>query len=158
MRPASAAPEQFSTIGAFTTAIDAWALGVALFELRYGRHPFWTDPPPTPEAVAAAILTSDVRFPTDSDDVGERLLQPWLRRLLERADEKPCLSREKGVGKGERSRPLAASASQPLIGSHRGRSVTTPIRSVFRSPVMPGKASELILNLAPRAAIDPTSR
>lgn len=88
MRPASAAPEQFSTIGAFTTAIDAWALGVALFELRYGRHPFWTDPPPTPEAVAAAILTSDVRFPTDSDDVGERLLQPWLRRLLERAPDK----------------------------------------------------------------------
>ena len=43
MRPASAAPEQFTTTGAFSTAFDAWALGVALFELRYGGHPFWAD-------------------------------------------------------------------------------------------------------------------
>jgi hypothetical protein len=88
MRPASAAPEQFSTSGAFSTAIDAWALGVALFELRYQCHPFWTVPPSRLETIAAAILTGEVRFPADLSDDGERLLQPWLQRLLERAPGK----------------------------------------------------------------------
>ena len=88
MRPASAAPEQFTTTGAFSTAFDAWALGVALFELRYGGHPFWAHPPETFEAMAFAILTAEVRFPAASDDDAERLLQQWLRRLLERDPEK----------------------------------------------------------------------
>jgi hypothetical protein len=88
MRPASAAPEQFTATGAFSTAFDAWALGVALFELRYGGHPFWAGRPETYEAMAFAILTADVRFPAALDDDGERLLQQWLRRLLERDPEK----------------------------------------------------------------------
>jgi hypothetical protein len=88
MRPASAAPEQFTATGAFSTAFDAWALGVALFELRYGGHPFWADRPETYEAMAFAILNADVRFPAASDDDAERLLQQWLRRLLEREPEK----------------------------------------------------------------------
>jgi nucleoside 2-deoxyribosyltransferase len=88
MRPASAAPEQFTATGAFSTAFDAWALGVALFELRYGGHPFWARSPETFEAMAFAILTAEVRFPAAADDEAERLLQQWLGRLLERDPEK----------------------------------------------------------------------
>ena len=53
MRPASAAPEQFATEGAFSPATDNWALGVALFELRYGRHPYWKEMPTTIEGMRA---------------------------------------------------------------------------------------------------------
>jgi serine/threonine protein kinase len=88
MRPASAAPEQFTIDAAFSPAIDNWALGVALFELRYGRHPFWTEIPTTTAGVAAAILGGDLRFPAIPGETSEHLLQPWLRRLLERAPEK----------------------------------------------------------------------
>ena len=88
LRPASAAPEQFTATGAYSTAFDAWALGVALFELRYGGHPFWAHRRSTFEAMAFAILTTEVRFPAAADDDAERLLQQWLRRLLEREPEK----------------------------------------------------------------------
>ena len=53
MRPASAAPEQLATEGAFSPATDNWALGVALFELRYGRHPYWSEMPTTIEGMRA---------------------------------------------------------------------------------------------------------
>jgi serine/threonine protein kinase len=83
MRPASAAPEQFTIEAAFSPAIDNWALGVALFELRYGRHPFWTEDPMTMEGVLASILGGELRFPPVPHESAEHLLQPWLRRLLE---------------------------------------------------------------------------
>ena len=87
MRPASAAPEQFEFEGAFSPAIDNWALGVALFELRYGRYPFWQEMPTTIEGVRASILEGELSFPTVTDGAAEQLLQPWLRRLLERAQQ-----------------------------------------------------------------------
>ena len=87
MRPVSAAPEQFATEGAFSPAIDNWALGVALFELRYGRHPYWTDIPSTIDEIRASVLGSEFTFPTVTDDAAEQLLQPWIRRLLERFPE-----------------------------------------------------------------------
>jgi serine/threonine protein kinase len=90
MRPASAAPEQFAVEGMFSPAIDIWALGVALFALRYGRHPFWTEEPTTIEGVMASILGCELRFPPVSDETAEHLLQPWFRRLLEPALEKRC--------------------------------------------------------------------
>ena len=88
MRPVSAAPEQFTFEAAFSPAIDNWALGVALFELRYGRHPFWTELPRTLEGVLAAILDGELSFPSALDESAEDLLQPWLRRLLEPVPEK----------------------------------------------------------------------
>ena len=88
MRPASAAPEQFAFEGAFSPAIDNWALGVTLFELRYGRHPYWQETPPTLEGVRTAILQNELIFPPVVDDHAEQLLQPWLQRLLERLPEK----------------------------------------------------------------------
>jgi len=84
MRPASAAPEQFDIEGTFSPATDTWALGVMLFELRYGRHPFWSDAPATVEGVREAIVERELTFQTVATDKAERLLQPWLRRLLER--------------------------------------------------------------------------
>jgi len=88
MRPASAAPEQFDFEGAFSPAIDNWALGVTLFELRYGRHPYWQDSPATIDGVRAAILDGELSFPSLVDSTAESLLQPWLRRLLDRLPEK----------------------------------------------------------------------
>src|SRR5262249_24395427 len=83
MRPISAAPEQFAMQGAFSPAIDNWALGVTLFELRYGRHPYCTEMPKTTVAAQAAILGGQLTFPVVGES-SEQLLQPWLRRLLER--------------------------------------------------------------------------
>jgi hypothetical protein len=87
MRPASAAPEQFEFEGAFSPAIDNWALGVMLFELRYGRHPYWQEMPSTLEGIRTSILHDELAFPPVVDDNAEQLLQPWLRRLLERRPE-----------------------------------------------------------------------
>jgi hypothetical protein len=84
MRPASAAPEQFEFEGAFSPAIDNWALGVMLFELRYGRHPYWQETPSTLEGIRMSVLNEDLTFPPAVDANAEQLLQPWLRRLLER--------------------------------------------------------------------------
>jgi hypothetical protein len=84
MQPASAAPEQFTVSEAFSTAIDNWALGVTLFELRYGHHPFWRDAPATWKGVVAAVLTREIGFPPADAGEGDRLLQLWLGRLLER--------------------------------------------------------------------------
>jgi serine/threonine protein kinase len=88
LRPASAAPEQFAAEGVFSPATDMWALGVALFELRYGRHPYWPAMPAAIEDVVASIVGGEPRFPEASDEAGEALLQSWLRRLLERVPEK----------------------------------------------------------------------
>src|SRR5262245_48304369 len=88
MRPASAAPEQFAVEGTFSPAVDNWALGIALFELRYARHPFWTKAPATIERVRMLVATAELSFPPVTDDNAEHLLQPWLRRLLERQPEK----------------------------------------------------------------------
>ncbi len=88
MRPLSAAPEQFEFEGAFSPAIDNWALGVMLFELRYGRHPYWQEMPSTLEGVRTAILGNELTFPPLVDHHAEQLLKPWLRRLLERVPEK----------------------------------------------------------------------
>ena len=88
MRPVSAAPEQLKFEGAFSPAIDNWALGVMLFELRYGRHPHWQEMPSTIEEVCAAVLHRALTFPAAVDDTAEALLQPWLRRLLEKLPEK----------------------------------------------------------------------
>lgn len=83
MRPASAAPEQFAEQGVFSPATDAWALGVLLFELRYGRHPCWDHHPGTLEAIAVAVTTREVGFsPAPDTSGGEDLIQSWLRRLL----------------------------------------------------------------------------
>jgi hypothetical protein len=87
MRPASAAPEQFATEGAFSPATDSWALGVMLFELRYGHHPYWSEPPTTIEGIRTCILEGELTFPTIATDASEQLLQPWLRRLLERVPQ-----------------------------------------------------------------------
>jgi hypothetical protein len=84
MRPVSAAPEQFASEGTFSPATDNWALGVALFELRYGRHPYSTWKLSTIGELQAAMLERQLTFPAVTDDAAEQLLQPWLRRLLER--------------------------------------------------------------------------
>ena len=86
LRPRSAAPEQLRIEGAFSAATDTWALGVALFELRYGRHPFWLTMPTTVRSIRESILSGEPAFP-DADDDAESLLQPWLRRLLTRAPQ-----------------------------------------------------------------------
>jgi Protein kinase domain len=88
MQPASAAPEQFTISDAFSTAIDNWALGVTLFQLRYGYHPFWKEAPETWNGIVAAVLTGEIGFPAADAAQGDRLLQPWLRRLLERVPER----------------------------------------------------------------------
>ena len=88
MRPASAAPEQFTQDGVFSPATDTWALGVALFELRYGRHPFWTQTPLTVEGVRAAILFGELSFPQTPGANADHLIHPWLRRLLELVPER----------------------------------------------------------------------
>jgi len=88
MRPISAAPEQFETSGAFSPATDCWALGIALFELRYGRHPFWEETPSSLARLQAAILSGSPDFPQIGDDAAEAMLQPWLRRLLEPVPER----------------------------------------------------------------------
>lgn len=82
--PVSAAPEQLRIEGAFSAATDIWALGVALFQLRYGRHPFWLKMPTTVRGIREAISSAEPAFP-EAADHGEALLQPWLRRLLMRA-------------------------------------------------------------------------
>lgn len=86
MRPASAAPEQFAVNEAFSTATDIWALGVTLFEVRYGHHPFWRDDPVTWTGIVAAVLTREIDFPPEGDDE-EPLLRSWLRRLLDKSPE-----------------------------------------------------------------------
>jgi hypothetical protein len=83
MRQASAAPEQFTWDAPLLPAIDNWALGVALFELRYGRHPFWTETPTTLGDVLASYFSRDLNFGTPTGDPGDDLLKPWLQRLLE---------------------------------------------------------------------------
>ena len=87
MQPASAAPEQFTESEAFSTAIDNWALGVTLFELRYGHHPFWREAPATWKSIVAAVLTREVSFPAEIAGADDPL-QSWLRRLLERVPER----------------------------------------------------------------------
>lgn len=87
MRPVSAAPEQFEVEGSFSPATDNWALGIKLFELRYGRHPYWQETPSTIEEVRAAVLRGTLVFPADIDDSAETMLQPWLCRLLARLPE-----------------------------------------------------------------------
>ena len=87
MRPASAAPEQFTVNEAFSTAIDNWALGVTLFELRYGCHPFWQEAPSTWRGIVAAVLTQEIRFPLENAAADDPI-RSWLRRLLERDPEK----------------------------------------------------------------------
>src|SRR5262245_8286969 len=84
LRPLSAAPEQFAVEGAFSPATDTWALGVALFELRYRRHPYWTRMPTTVADVRRCIVEGELALPAASSEAAEQLLQPWLRRLLER--------------------------------------------------------------------------
>ena len=93
MKPTTAAPEQFSSDAPFSPAVDTWALGVVLFELRYGRHPFWLEKPTDLLAVETAILTCEPSFPEstasadwiiDDDD----LLRGWLARLLEKDAER----------------------------------------------------------------------
>ena len=86
MRPASAAPEQFDANDAFSTATDIWALGVTLFELRYGHHPFWRDAPVTWAGIVAAVLTREIDFPVE-DTTEDHLLRSWLRRLLDKNPE-----------------------------------------------------------------------
>ena len=86
MRPASAAPEQFAVNEAFSTATDIWALGVTLFEVRYGHHPFWRDDPVTWKGIVAAVLTREVDFPVD-DTSEDDLLRSWLRRLLDKSPD-----------------------------------------------------------------------
>jgi hypothetical protein len=88
LRPASAAPEQFTVDGAFSPATDTWSLGVMLFELRYGRHPFWTEVPRTMEELRALVLRGQVSFPQEPGESTGQLLQPWLSRLLEPAPER----------------------------------------------------------------------
>jgi hypothetical protein len=87
MRPASAAPEQFAVAGVFSPATDSWALGVTLFELRYGRHPYWTETPTTVAEFCAAIYARELSFPAATSETAEQLMQPWFRRLLERVPE-----------------------------------------------------------------------
>jgi hypothetical protein len=84
LRPLSAAPEQFAVEGTFSPATDNWALGVALFELRYGRHPYWTTTPATIAEAYSCIRNGELEFPAATGEPSEQLLQPWLRRLLER--------------------------------------------------------------------------
>jgi hypothetical protein len=84
LRPLSAAPEQFAVEGVFSPATDNWALGVVLFELRYGRHPYWARTPATIADAYSCIRNGELTFPAGTDEPSEQLLQPWLRRLLER--------------------------------------------------------------------------
>jgi hypothetical protein len=83
MRPASAAPEQFAVDGTFSPATDIWALGVALFELRYGTHPFWSALTSSLDELRAAVVEGVPAFPAAGGDSAEPLLRPWLQRLLE---------------------------------------------------------------------------
>jgi hypothetical protein len=85
--PVSAAPEQFAFEGAFSPATDNWALGVMLFEGSLRPSPVLAgdavDNRRGPRGGAARCAG----IPAVVDDSAETLLQPWLRRLLEREPE-----------------------------------------------------------------------
>jgi serine/threonine protein kinase len=90
MRSASAAPEQFEIEGVFSPATDNWALGVTLFELRYGRHPYLREMASTFEEVRRSASGGELSFPSvtgETSETAEQLLQPWFRRLLDRIPE-----------------------------------------------------------------------
>ncbi|MCA8949180.1 MAG: protein kinase [Planctomycetes bacterium] len=77
----SASPEQYDEESSFTPAVDCWALGVMLFELRYGRHPY-IDGRALPALLAAALREGAIRFPEASADRQDDGLRDWLARLL----------------------------------------------------------------------------
>src|SRR5262249_28675119 len=106
LRPLSAAPEQFAVEGSFSPATDTWALGIALFELRYRRHPYWTKMPATIADAYRCIVEGELALPAASSEPSEQLLQPWLRRLLERDP------RNRYADAGEAQRDLQAIAAE----------------------------------------------
>lgn len=104
LNPSTSAPEQFRDALNFTPATDLWALGAILYHLRYLRYPY---PPSHGSAAALGLraLAGKLSFPPLSDLSGkeipgseevllrgvgtspnadeERLIRPWLARLLE---------------------------------------------------------------------------
>jgi Protein kinase domain/Nucleoside 2-deoxyribosyltransferase len=93
MNPWTAAPEQLSSTGTFTPGTDIWALGITLYEMRYLQHPYAE--PDSPAAVFGGALFGELSFPDtiisgtsaparDDAEEEERLLRPWLARMLER--------------------------------------------------------------------------
>ncbi|MGD0527869.1 MAG: serine/threonine-protein kinase [Polyangiaceae bacterium] len=88
--PAYMAPEQFDTRRGVTDRVDVYAVGVLLFLLLTGRHPF---DGPTPRAMMADHLLTDapdVRSAVPS--VPDALADLAARCLRKTADERPTAS------------------------------------------------------------------
>jgi len=103
--PANMAPEVVRTgaatgtrVNGFDKTVDWWALGVLMYNLYFGLHPFdWGD---GMKASFIRILKGDVQFPAQSvsskscSDKGKAALRDLVQRLL-------CVDRDKRIGNGE---------------------------------------------------------
>jgi serine/threonine protein kinase len=104
LNPSTSAPEQFQDRLTFTPATDLWVLGALLYRLRYLRYPYAV-PEGNGLPLGVRALNGKLSFPALLDlsgaevpgsadtvlrDAGaspcadeERLIRPWLARLLE---------------------------------------------------------------------------
>ena len=64
--PCYNAPEMIMGKG-YTKSVDYWSLGVIIYELLHGKHPFQVKPQDTPIEIAKKILDNPLDLPDDSD-------------------------------------------------------------------------------------------
>ena len=128
------APEMFAPVGTYGKQVDMWSLGVILYIILSGRHPF--DSPGRSDAqMRNCIQDAHVSF---SHDVGGRLLrrQELIQGLL-RANPKQRLTAEELLAtRGSSARSLVGEhAADAALDERMGKFQRTSMKKFRRSLV-----------------------